>query len=118
MSQTTVIRDQREALHDVLVGIEGIKKVYYQPPSVEKIKYPCLIYEFETYQTYFGNNNRYLSVPRYQLTLIDYDVESPIHKQIMDLNGTQGCRISFNNFFTSDNLNHWVYDLYFIKNMW
>lgn len=118
MSQPTVIEDQRDELHRILSEIKGIVKVYYQPPSSEKLKYPCLIYGLEGYDTRYASNRRYLSMPRYQLTLIDYNPESIIHKHLLDLNNANGCYVKFNRYFTSDNLNHWAYDLYFSKKLW
>ena len=48
--------------------------------------------------------------------VVDYNPESIIQKYIMDLRGD--CHVSFDRFFTSDNLNHWVYKLSFSKSLW
>lgn len=114
--KTTVIENQRDRLHSILTSIKGPKKVYYQPPSTERLVYPCLIYTLEKINTRYANGNRYLSVPLYTLLLIDYDPESIIQKEIMDLRGD--CHVKFNRYYTADNLNHWSYDLYFTKALW
>lgn len=112
----TIIEAQRKSLHDILSSIPGVKKVYFQPPMESMLKYPCILYEPNGFSTLSSDNNRYLSFPEYTLTLIDYDPESIIQKYIMDLNGD--CHISFDRFFVSDNLNHWVYSLVFSKSLW
>jgi hypothetical protein len=115
MSQTP-IEIQRECLHDILCSIDGVAKVYYQPPSNIHLKYPCIIYNLDNINTDYANDKRYRSIPTYTLTLIDKDSESPIQKSIMDLN--DGCHVKFNRFFTTDNLAHFVYTLIFNKQLW
>lgn len=115
MSQT-MIEAQREALHDILCDIPGVKKVYFQPPKESLLKYPCILYELNDFITMNSDNDRYLTIPTYTVTLIDYNPESIIQKYIMDLHGD--CHVSFDRFFTSDNLNHWVYKLSFSKSLW
>lgn len=114
MSRTT-IREQREAIQELLESVEGVKKVYYQPPESVKLKYPCIIYDMDSLNTKHADNSRYLSIPKFSITLIDFDPESEIQREILDLDG---CRISFNRHFTSDNLHHWSYDLYYTKYLW
>lgn len=116
MCQKTPIEDHRETLHDILVGIEGIKAVYYQPPSTKALQYPCIIYSLNRLNTKPANNNRYLNFPEYNVVLIDYDPESMLQRKILDLN--DGCYVKFDRFYTSDNLNHWAYTLSFAKKMW
>lgn len=112
----TMIEEQRLLLQSILSNIEGVKRVYYQPPSIDKLIYPCIIYTAKNIDTNYSNGHRYLSFPSYELILIDYDPDSIIHKYIMDLNN--GCHIRFDRFYTADNLNHWVYELVFSKKLW
>ena len=115
MSQNP-IEDQRDILDEILRNIEGVKKVYFQPPDSMKLQYPCLIYELSGFTEENADNNTYLSFPRYTLTLIDRNPESILQKRVKDLK--QGCYVSFDRFFTSDNMNHWVYNLIFSKALW
>jgi len=115
MSQT-VIEKQRALLDSMLRNIDGVKGVYYQPPSITRIQYPCIIYSLNDISSMYGDDRRYLSFPTYEIVLMDYDPESIIQKYIMDLDN--GCYIRFNRYYTSDNLNHWVYELTFSKNLW
>lgn len=112
----TKIELQREALDDILRSIEGVKKIYNQPPSEHLLEYPCLIYTFSNYETLYSDDKRYLTWPSYMLTLIDKNPESAIQQSIMDLGGP--CFVRFNRFFTSDNLNHWVYEVTFTQDTW
>lgn len=115
MSQT-VIETQRDYIQNILSGIDGVKKVYFQPPKDTQLAYPCIIYSLDGVRSNYANGQRYLTFPSYSLTLIDYDTESIIQKYLLDLTGD--CHISFDRFYTSDNLNHWVYTLSFSKALW
>ncbi len=116
----TVIESQREELDTILRSIEGVRKVYYQPPESSKLEYPCIMYSHSGYSKRYANGYRYINWPEYEVTLIDYNPESMIHKQLMDLNTdkSSNCFVQFNRFFTADNLNHWSYRLTFTKISW
>lgn len=114
MSQAMI--DQRLQLHELLCNIEGVKKVYYQPPSSEKLWYPCIIYKCDSFDTMYANNKRYLAFPRYTLTLIDYDVESELVERVLSL--SDGCHVSLDQTYSSDGLFHWAFTLYLTKGQW
>ena len=107
---------QREALYDILSGIEGVKKVYYQQPYSKGIVYPCIIYGLNRLETKYASDRRYLTFPSYMVTLIDYDPDTILQKKILDLDGP--CSVSFDRFFTDDNLYHWAYTLVFTESLW
>lgn len=115
MSQK-MIEKQRLKLHRILSSLEGVKKAYFQPPNGAKLVYPCVIYTQQRFDSSYANGNRYLTYPIYELLLIDFDPESSIQKEIMDLK--DGCYVSFNRHYTSDNLHHWAYELTFTKLLW
>lgn len=114
------IQNQRLMLDNTLRSIEGVKKVYYQPPASIKLQYPCLMYEPSNPDTMYADDRRYLMFMGYTLTLIDTDPESIIQKHILDLNKNldSNCFVKFDRFFTSDNLNHWTYSLTYTKAIW
>jgi len=112
----TEIESQRDEVQEILSGIEGVAKVYFQPPSSQRLTYPCIVYSLNKYNTKYSNNSRYLTYPEYTVTLIDSNPESIIQKRIMDLNGS--CFVGFDRFYTSDNLNHWVYTLIYSSSLW
>ena len=82
--------------------------VYFQPPESIKIQYPCIIYELEGDDVIFANDNPYKRVKQYQVTYIDKNPDSRIPDELALW---QMCR--FNRSYPADNLNHWVFFLYF-----
>lgn len=100
--------DRRLELHEILSGIQGVKKAYFQPPETVKLEYPCIIYQLQTVWMQSANDYPYKNRDAYSITIIDKNPDSKIHRT---LEAMQLCR--FERFFTSDNLNHWVYQLYY-----
>lgn len=98
----------REALHTLLLGIVSPNAVYFQPPSTDKMKYPCIVYERNSAQTKFANNKPYSWMLRYTVTFISKDPDSSVIDKLMALP-----MCTFNRHFTSANLNHDVFDLFF-----
>ena len=82
--------------------------VYFQPPESIKIQYPCIIYELSGDDVVFANDNPYKRVKQYQVTYIDKNPDSRIPDELALW---QMCR--FNRYYAADNLNHWVFFLYF-----
>lgn len=79
---------------------------YFSPPS--QLEYPCLIYELAREYNRYADNIKYLNMRRWTLTLIDEDPDSPYVDQILEL---PYC--SLDRSYSSGNLNHWSFDLYF-----
>ena len=103
------IRTHREILQSKLETIPGVKKVYFQPPSTEKLKYPCIICTFDGINSKAADNSKYFAWPKFSLTVIDYDLESQIPMHILAFN--DGVTVSMDRYFTADNLNHWVFSI-------
>lgn len=82
--------------------------VYFQPPTNIQLKYPCITYHRDYRKTEFANNQPYNSDIRYQVTVIDRDPDSEIPDMVANLP-----KCLFTRFFTSDDLNHDVFNLYF-----
>lgn len=99
---------KRLDLHRILKNLPEVKQVYFQPPSSEKIEYPCIVYEHDRTYKVHANNMPYFSEPRYQLTAICKDPDSPIFDAIERL---PKCAIERT--FKRDQLNHKVYNIYF-----
>lgn len=98
----------REELQTLLENLLGSNSVYFQPPSTVTMTYPAIVYERNTAQTKFADNNPYSSVVRYTVTLIDKNPDSSVLAKIMLLP-----MCTMNRHFTSNNLNHDVFDLYY-----
>lgn len=84
--------------------------VYYEPPTSIQMKYPCIVYQRGSNSVQYGNNLPYRIDTRYILTVIDEDPDSEIIKEIERLP-----MCSFDRHFTSDNLNHDVFTLFYAK---
>ena len=105
----------RLQLHDILVGIMtdadpsyATGHVYFQPPSNIQMKYPCIVYERDTGDTQFADNNPYIFKLRYQITVIDRNPDSLIPAKVAELP-----MCTMDRHFVSDNLHHDVFNCYF-----
>lgn len=99
---------KRMDLHQILCDILGSEHVYFQPPPTVKMKYPCIVYSRTSGRTEFADNNPYLFRLRYQIQLIDKNPDTDILEKIAMLP-----MCTFDRHYTSDNLNHDVFNLYF-----
>lgn len=82
--------------------------VYFQPPDGTKLVYPCIIYARDMTHTLHADNRLYKGTKRYSVTVIDRNPDSPLPDQVLQLP-----MCSHDRFFTSDDLNHDVFTLYF-----
>lgn len=98
----------RLELHEVLCNIIGSRNVYYQPPESIKMNYPAIVYSRNDISNKYGDDIPYMQSVSYQVTVIDKDPDSTI---VSDIAKLPYCR--FNRHFTSDNLNHDVFTLYY-----
>ena len=89
--------------------LEGITEhVYFQPPSNIRMEYPCIIYRREDSRTEHAGNKKYLHTKRYQVTVIDRNPDTELSDVV---EGLPLC--SFDRFYTADQLNHYVFTLFF-----
>lgn len=95
-------------LQTLLESILGSPNVYFQPPESVKMSYPAIVYTLSNIGNNHANNNVYLQSFSYEITVIDYEPDSKIAMAISKL---PKCR--FNRHFKSDNLNHYVFTLYY-----
>lgn len=96
-------------LHNKLVDILGSSNVYFQPPATIKMKYPAIVYSLDNIQTRFANNLTYKQKRRYTITYITTDPDS----ELIDSFFTELFSVSFDRVYTSDNLYHYVYTVYY-----
>jgi hypothetical protein len=97
---------RRLQLHDILLSF--VSNVYFQPPPNVILNYPCIVYHRDFAVTEFADNNPYMHEIRYLVTVIDRDPDSDISGKVAALP-----KSLFNRFFTSDDLNHDVYRVFF-----
>ena len=97
----------RLELQAMLENILESHYVYFQPPASVRMNYPAIVYELGGIDNSHANNLVYMQDKSYTITLIDKDPDNKIVDKISHL---PKCR--FDRFFTSDNLNHYVFTLY------
>ena len=100
---------RRLELHSELEKLLGSKNVYFQPPESFKLHYPCFRYNVDTGDTQYANDMPYIFQRRYQLMYITKDPDDELVDKIAMAFPT----IRFDRTYTSDNLNHYVYNLYY-----
>lgn len=98
----------RLELDRILRNILGSNNVYFQPPESVKMKYDAIVYELDDIDARHADNVPYLANRRYRVTLITKDPDNYLSDEIAQLPLTQ-----FNRFYTADNLNHYVYIIYY-----
>jgi hypothetical protein len=98
----------RTDFQDLLEAILGSGEVYFQPPSSVQIRYPCIVYKLNNIDTGYADNKPYSHEKQYMVTVIDKNPDSIIPDEIGMLP-----KSVFNRHFTSDNLHHYVYTVYF-----
>lgn len=98
----------RQDLQTLLVSILGSSHVYFQPPPSLQLVYPCIVYSRDNVDTTFSDNQPYSHRKRYMVTVIDQNPDSDIPDKIGQLP-----LCSFDRFYTADNLNHDVFQLFY-----
>lgn len=97
--------DLQSQLEEEILGSEN---VYFQPPATVKMNYPAIVYGLSNITSTFANNSSYKRARAYQVTLIDKNPDSEYVDKILALP-----MCSFDRHFKSDNLNHFVFTLYY-----
>lgn len=82
--------------------------VYFQPPPNVQMQYPAIVYQRDLGDTKFAGNRPYSHTKRYQVTVIDPDVDSDLPDKVAMLPMTTRQR-----YFAADGLNHDVFVMYF-----
>lgn len=98
----------RVELQTVLEELLGSETVYFQPPASVQLKYPAIVYSLANIRSTFANDQRYKNMKAYTATLIDKNPDSEFVDKILALPLS-----SFDRHFKSDNLNHYVFTLYY-----
>lgn len=98
----------RTDLQTLLEALLGSDKVYFQPPANVQMVYPCIVYVRDASDVIFAGNKLYRYTKRYQVTIIDRNPDSDVPDKVAALPLSR-----FTRFFTADNLNHDIFDLYF-----
>lgn len=101
-------KNRRYDFHEKLVDILGSRNVYFQPPESIKLNFPCIVYNRVGDASLRADDIRYKFRTQYSVTVIDKDPDSEIPEKLAEFPYTR-----FDRHFTSDNLNHDVYTIYY-----
>ena len=86
----------------------GSRNVYFQPPASVRINYPAIVYTRSDIDNTFADDSVYMQSHFYEVTVIDEDPDSKIVEAVSKL---PTCR--FSRHFTSENLNHDTFIIYY-----
>lgn len=100
--------DRRPELHTKFEELLGTRHVYFQPPRSVRLVYPCIIYSLNRIDVKHADNTMYLGKPGYTVTIVSPDPDYPLVYELLKL---PYC--SFSSFYTADDLNHWVLEIYY-----
>lgn len=98
----------RISLQSLLEELLGSRNVYFQPPQSVELHYPAIVYSRSNIQNTFADNSVYRQMKAYQIIVIDADPDSEIVDAVAALP-----LCSFSRHYTSDNLNHDVFTLFY-----
>jgi hypothetical protein len=98
--------DRRLELSNVLKDF--CPNVYFQPGNNVTMTYPAIVYQRATASTRHADNKPYNVEDQYEITVIDRNPDSQIHRMIATLPTSRHSR-----FFIYEGLNHDVYTLFF-----
>ena len=100
---------RRLQLHEELCKILGTRNVYFQPPESVKLKYDCIVYSVNNREDLRADDIHYRNLVRYEVILMYRDPDSELPEALLNC----FTRISHQRHFTSDNVHHDVYTLFY-----
>ena len=100
--------NRRLELHSIFESILDNKNVYFQPPESLKMKFPCIIYDYNSDDIVYADNLKYLDHKRYNVTLVDKDPDSQLVESLKELDFCSPDRQ-----YASNGLNHFVFTIYY-----
>lgn len=100
--------DRRPELQELLEELLGSRNVYFQPPASILMRYPAIRYKLSDIQKVSANNFAYMRYNAYEVTYIDRNPDNGMVSKLMALP-----MCVFDRHYVSDNLNHYVFRLYF-----
>ena len=99
----------RETLDEEFMDILGNENVYFQPPENVRMSYPAIVYHLSNFNDRHADDQTYISIRSYDVTLIDKRPDSPLIDDIK--NRFAYCRYVRHQ--TIDNLNHEYFTIYY-----
>ncbi len=110
MNNRFALQEKLETLPGL--GIDPTMKrpaVYFSPSASVHMVYDCVVYKLKDIDIDYANNGVYRKADQYTITIISKDPDSGIREELLRLFPTA----AFDRFYIADNLNHWVFTLYY-----
>ena len=82
--------------------------VYFQAPSMDKMRFPCIDYSLASADTKYADDTSYIQHMLYTVKVIDADPDGELKKLVAGLP-----RCKFVRQYKANNKYHDVYDLYY-----
>ena len=98
----------RLELQNELEKLLGSKNVYFQPPASISMKYPAIRYSLSDVENWHADDIPFKQAKAYEVILIDRDQDN---EYVDKLSQFRYC--SFDRYYPADNLNHYVFTLYY-----
>ena len=95
-------------LQEFLENLLGSRNVYFQPPTSVKMNYPAIVYKRIPGVKLPANDSAYVIFQKYEIVVIDRNPDSEFFEKLLVLP-----ECSFQRSYASDNLNHWVFNLFY-----
>lgn len=93
---------------EIKAQLEAIcPNLYFQPPTGNKMSFPCIVYQRMQIKQKKADNVKYKSNVIYKVIVIDRDPDSEIVKAVSELPNT-----SYMDFYTKDNFNYDVFKMF------
>ena len=99
----------RLELQQELEEMLGSDEVYFQAPESIRLHYPAILYKKNAGDIKFADNYSYIFRDAYKITIIDRDPDATWTEKMLK----RFKYIFVENQYTSDNLNHFQYRIYY-----
>lgn len=99
----------RLELHEGFCELLKSRNAYFQPPPNVRMSYPAIRYKLSDIDKIAANDKAYRLVNGYEVIYIDANPDSDMPAKILE----RFPMCSFVRWYAADNLNHWVFTLYY-----
>lgn len=101
--------DKRLELQNKLQTLDGVNKIYYQPPTNVMLQYPCIIYNDQPGKAIKASGTLYNYTDCYELMYIGKKPNKQIIQELLSIFKY----INFDRTYVYDGLYHYVFTIYY-----
>ena len=98
--------DHRPILQAELEKIDGVKKVYFDPPVTTRMEYPCIRFSLSRRNAIYADDKKYIKGETFIITFITRDAVSAT--KVLDQLEELPCCV-FDTNYIADGLHHYTY---------